>query len=396
MVRCRRRQELAVDSEEHSVCLFSGGRSASPASPQLGPHIGLRRGAGVSLRGCKPAALAKLGLLGLLFAALALPEAVFAQASSSDAQAPASQAPASQATQAPTATQSSSTSASSPTPANAPQTGFTGFVQTQDSVNLIGTVLMFDADLGYGFSEHLSADVGVPVIFSRNPFSPVKNHDYYWSALLGEPYVDVKYAGVYHNVNYTSVLTGTGPVASEDKIFSTGRFGVDWFNHFDGQIGSISPFVNIEISNGAVNRFVMPRPFEEARMYQSLGLLGDAELGFEYKVNTRFVRGVNIGASAWDQSGGGPQKMYSRLVFPYSSLAGDGHHNRYWDSTFETKGTSVITRDNGWSVWLDTNPVPNLNVQLAYTRSVHFDMDVYSAEFTFDASQWVKTLFRRR
>jgi hypothetical protein len=385
MVRCRRRQDLAVDFEEHSVCGLSDGRSVSPASPRLGSHIRSWRGP-----------LARLGVLALLLVVPALPDLVFAQASSPDAQAPASQpaqAPASQAGQAPAATQSSSTSA---TPANAPQTGFTGFVQTQDSANLVGTALMFDADLGYVLSDHISADVGVPVVFTRSPFSPVRNHDYYWLALLGEPYVDVKYTGVYHNVNYTSVLTGTAPVANEDKIYSTGRFGGDLFNHVDEQIGSVTPFVNVELSNGAVNRFIMPRPFEEARMYQSLGLLGDAEVGVEYKINTRFVRGVNVGASAYGQTGFGSQKMYSRLVFPYSSLAGDGHHYRYWDSSFETKGTSAITHDNGWSVWVDTKPVSNLNVQLAYTRSVHFHMDVYSAVFTFDASQWVKALFRRR
>lgn len=291
---------------------------------------------------------------------------------------------------------SSSAAVTQSTPANAPPTGFTGFVEAQGGANLVGTVLMFDADLGYGLSEHISVDIGVPVIFSRNPFSPVKTHDYYWSALLGEPYLDAKYTGVYHNVNYTSVLTGTGPVANEDKIFSTGRFGVDLFNHLDEQIGSISPFLNVEVSNGAINRFIMPRPFEEARMYQSLGILGDLEAGVEYKVNNRFVRGVNVGASAYVQGGGGPQKMFSRLVFPYSSLAGDGRHDRYWDSSFETKGTSALTRDNGWSGWVDMKPLPNLNIQLAYTRSVHYDMDIYTAMFNFDASQWVKTLFRRR
>lgn len=318
-----------------------------------------------------------------LLALLALPSRLSAQAPSSQAS-PATQ------------TAQPATSVSQSTPANAPQTGFTGFVQSQYGANPIGNVIMLDADLGYGLTEHLSADIGVPVIWSRSPYSPVANKDYYWSGLLGEPYLDVKYVGVYHSINYASVLTGTIPAASQNKIFSTGRFGVDWFNHADGQIGSISPLLNIELSNGAVNRFVMPRPFEVARMYQSLGFLGAAELGFEYKLNTRFVRGVNIGASGFLQGGGGPQKMYSRLIFPYSSLAGDGNHNRHWDSTFETKGNSDITRDNGWSLWLDTNPVPNFNVQLAYTRSVHYDMDVYTAVFTFDASKWVKALFRRR
>ncbi len=389
MVRCRHRQDLAISSDQKPHHTSFDGRSILPECSVRGSDAALRGGAakGAPRRGGQ---FTIPGGLTTFLLAMLLPNLLLAQAQSSSSQTSSAQTS--------STAQSSSASITQSTPANAPPTGWQGFAQVQYGANLIGTVLIFDADLGYGLTDHLSADIGVPVIFTRNPFSPVTTHDYYWSALLGEPYLDVKYTGIYHNIDYTSVLTGTVPAAgsAEDRIYSTGRFGVDWFNHLDEQVGSVTPFLNIEASNGAVNRFIMPRPFEEARMYQSLGLLGDAEAGFEYKVNTRFVRGVNIGASAYLQDGGGPQKMFSRLVFPYSSLAGDGNHDRYWDATFETKGISKVTEDNGWSVWLDTKPLPNLEVQLAYTRSVHYDMDIYTAVFNFDASQWIKPLFRRR
>ncbi len=386
MVRCRCRQELAAGlNQDVSLSVFEDHGALSGCS-EHSADLGRGRRPEPANGRARVWHISDLGLTATLLAALVLFNPLIAHSQAS----PAPQA------QAPSSSASSSASASQSTPANGPPTGITAFVQTQYSANLIGTVLVFDADLGYGLTNHLSADIGVPVIFTRNPFSPVTDHDYYWSALLGEPYLDLKYTGTYHAVSYTSVLTGTGPVASEDRIYTTGRFGVDWFNHMEEQVGPIVPFLNIEGSNGAVNRFVMPRPFEEARLYQSLGLLGDAEGGFEYTINNRFVRGVKIGASAYLQAGGGPQKMYSRLVFPYSSLAGDGHHDRYWDSSFETVGSSVITRDNGFSVWMDLKPLTNIDAQLGYTRSVHYDMDMYTAMFNFDLSQFIKPLFRRR
>ena len=388
MVRYGHGQDPAIGFGQRIDSYRLGKRSESPVRAERDLDFSSRQQASGGWVNSNQRRTASARLAAVLLLALALPSVAIAQGQSSGAQSPA----AAQATTTPPP----STSTQSATTAPQPATGWQAFGQIQYGASSLGTVLVFDVDLGYGFTDHLSGDVGVPVIFTRSPFSPVISHDYYWSALLGEPYLDVKYTGVYHDLNYTSVLTGTGPVANEDRIYTTGRFGVDWFNHVDEQIGAITPFVNLEASNGAVNRFVMPRPFEEARPYQSVGVLADAEAGLEYAVNSRFVKGVKIGASAYLQAPAGPQKVFSRLVFPYSSLAGDGHHNRYFDSSFETTGTSAIARDNGVSVWLETSPVHNVDMQLAYTRSVHYDLDVYTVVFNFDAGSVAKNLFRRR
>jgi len=260
-------------------------------------------------------------------------------------------------------------------------------------------------------TDHFSADIGLPVIFTRSPFSPVLNHDYYWSALLGEPYVDFKYTNTYRDVNYTSVLTGTIPASGEDKIYTTGRFGVDWFNHVDEAFGNFTPFFNFGLSNGVVNRFIMPRPYSEARPYQTLGPLADGEIGLQYKFARGRAKGVSVGASAYGYEPAGSQKVYSRFVFPYSSLTGDGHHNRYFDSSFETTANwvsidqllqptvvsnSKLARDNGFSGWIDITRWHNLDVQLAYTRSMHYDLDVYSATFTFDARELIRSVMPHR
>lgn len=347
---------------------------------------------------------------GALGAALCLmvsmPILAVGQATPPDASPSAAPATASPASQTSAGTRSTTTLQPAPEPQPSP-TGWLGFEQLQYSATALGTVLIEDTDLGYGLTEHLAADVGLPIIFTRSPFSPVVSHDYYWSALLGQPYLDVRYTDTYHELNYTSVLTGAVPAANEDRIYSTGRFGVDWFNHVDERIGNVTPFINFGASNGAGNRFVMPRPYSTARPYQSLGFLGDAEGGLEYKFSKGYARGVAIGASAYLLVPAGAQKVFSRYVLPNSSLGGDGNHNRYFDSTFETTSNwvlvdytlqptttsnSKLARDNGVSGWLDVTRWRNLDVQLAYTRSVHYDLDIYTVTFTFDGRDLIRSL----
>ena len=302
------------------------------------------------------------------------------------------------------------------TPAPQPQVsplGWQGFVQLQWGAGRIGTVepngtfggafasvIIADVDLGYGLTDHITADVGLPVIFTRSPFSPVTNHDYYWSTLLGEPYVDVRYSGTHNEINYTSILTGTIPAASdaEVRIYSTGRFGVDWFNHVDKHYGNITPFLNFGLSNGVVNRFIIPRPYFTARPYQTLGFLLDAEVGGEYKFhkNSGLTQGIGIGASYYVLEPGGPQKVFSRYVLPYSSLAGSGVHNQYFAATFQTTGNDKISRDNGYTGTLDITRFQNVDIQLAYTHSVHYHMDIYTAMFNFDTGQLIRSIMPHR
>lgn len=302
-------------------------------------------------------------------------------------------------------------SAAPPAPPPSPL-GFTGFLQVQYGATSLGNVIITDADLGYQVTDHLSGDIGLPVIWTRNPFSPVTGHDYYWSTLLGEPYVDIKYSSNYKEYNYTSILTGTIPVGNEDSTFTTGRVGVDWFNHIDEHMGNITPFLNFGASNGTLNRFIMPRPYSEARPYETLGVMGDAEAGFEYKLKQQAARGASIGGSYYILVPGGPQKVFSRYVFPFSVLEGDGQHHRYFDSTFETnatvavigglayspppKGLSTIDRDNGFSVWLDIPHWHPVDVQLSYTRSVRYLLDMYTVTINFDGKNLIRSLMPHR
>jgi hypothetical protein len=263
-------------------------------------------------------------------------------------------------------------------------TGFTGFVQIQGRQTPLGKVFSGDVSVGYDFTPHMGADVGLPFFFVRSPFSLVTNHDWRTFTLWGEPYVDVHYKRTSSKASFLSVLTGTIPASNTRKIFTTGRFGVDWFNHLERDFKVIGPFLNLGAANQTVNRYFMPRPYNLARPYQSLGFVSDFEGGLNFTIH----RGFKIGGSAYALQPAGQQKVFSRLVAPDSSVVGDYAHNRYFYHAFEAiSGRYLdedsskprlgpgIARDNGYSGWLEITRMRNVTLQVGYTRSVHYAFD---------------------
>ena len=260
-------------------------------------------------------------------------------------------------------------------------TGVVAFVQAQAKSTPLGFVSTLDANVGYAFSSHFTADVGVPVFFVRSPFSLTTNKDWRWTTwLLGNPYLDLRYSTKRFGPSITTILTGTIPVSSTDRVFTTGRAGVDWFNHIEKNHKGVTPFLNLGAANGTVDRFIMPRPYSAARPYQTLGFIADFEGGASYK----FRKAYSIGGSAYALVPGGPQKVYSRLVSPDFALGGSGNHNRDFNSTFLTQGPSRIARDNGFSGWVEIARFPHANLQIGYTRSVRYAYDALTVVLTFD------------
>lgn len=270
---------------------------------------------------------------------------------------------------------------SAPVPEDTETSGVVAFEQVQANSTPLGAVFIVNTSAGYAFNSRFTAEAGVPIFFVRSPFSLVTNHDWRWTTwLLGDPYVDVRYTTKRFGPTLTSVLTGTIPVASEQRIYSTGRFGVDWFNHIEKTYKGVTPFLNLGAANGTVNRFVMPRPYSMARPYQTLGFISDFEGGLSYKIR----RSYTIGASAYALVPGGPQKVFSRLVAPDFTLGGDGNHNRAFDSAFLTVGHSGLARDNGYSGWVQITSLNHMSLQIGYTRSVHYAYDSLTVMLNFD------------
>ena len=272
-------------------------------------------------------------------------------------------------------TKGSSGSAESPGP--------TAFVQASGNHSNMFTVLEYDIDIGYKWNSHVSTDIGLPLISVRSPFSPISTVDWRDTTIFGTPYLDIRYDTKHNGTNITSILTGAAGM-NMVKTFSNGRMTVDWFNHLDRnyQILSydimFSPFLNFGAGTGSVDRQVMPRPYELARPYETLGFLGNGEVGGAFTIKKVY----RLEGSAYGLSPMGPQKVYSRIVAPDFLLGGDGHHNRYWDAFFETGGELVntynggpsrIARDNGFGGYLEISRFKNVTVELGYTKSVRYD-----------------------
>jgi hypothetical protein len=286
--------------------------------------------------------------------------------------------------------ESSQTTENPPQPENPPpreNEGFVAFVVLDSSATGLATVASATPDFGYNFTPHLIGEAGLPLIFTRNPFSKVITKDWRYVTLMADPYVDARYHTEKYGLRITSILTGTFPVANSVRIWSTGRFGVDWFNHIERDFSPVQGFLNFGVANGTVNRAILPRPYSEDRPYQTLGVIGDAEVGVEH----RFFKRYTVGGSVYGLLPVGSQKVFSRLVAPDFPLASDGNHNRVFDAAFETKGPSQIARDNGYSGWVEVGHIMKYaTLQVSYTQSVHYHLGTATAMLKIDLS----SLFR--
>jgi len=276
--------------------------------------------------------------------------------------------------------------ASASTNSEAP--GPTAFVQVEGNGFNMGDVVTYDFDIGYKFNSHVSADIGLPLYSTRTPFSIISTRDWRYTTIIGAPYIDIRYDTKHNGTNITSILTGAAGF-NMVKTYSNGRMTVDWFNHVDRNYqilnydAKFTPFLNFGAGTGTVDRQVMPRPYELARPYETLGNIGNGEVGGAFTIK-KFYR---LEGSAYGLAPVGPQKIYSRIVSPDSLLGwtgglGNEDHNRFWDEYFETGGEYVntygagparIARDNGYGVYLSISKYKNVTVELGYTMSVHYD-----------------------
>lgn len=262
--------------------------------------------------------------------------------------------------------------------------GPTAFVQMWGNNFNTGSIVTYDFDLGYRFNSHTTIDLGLPLMTTRTYF-PIVKADYRYTTILSTPYLDARYDTKRGATNITSILTGAAGF-NMVKTYSTGRFVVDWFNHFDRNYQVLTydavftPFFNMGVGDGSVDRQVMPRPYEMNRPYETLGGLGNGEIGGAFTVKKHY----RLEGSAYGLAPFGPQKIYSRIVAPDDPIGGDGHWGRFWDKNFETggaqfntygSGPSRISRDNGFGADFQVTKFKNLTVELGYARSVHYAYD---------------------
>ena len=248
-------------------------------------------------------------------------------------------------------------------PSDAQNKGFTSYVQFQGSSNSLGQIMDLDTRVGYNFSQHFGVDGGVPIYFVRGTTS---TGDYSNNG-LGNLYGDLRVTYKNPIVNYSTVLTGYAPTADTKHGLSTGRATFDWNNRFDRPFGRLTPFLEAGLGNSIQNSPLFNRPFT------TLGFNSHFEGGTEYSL----MRVLGVGLSAYAIVPSGQQKIYSK-VLAAGSAGQASSHNRFFTTSPQVTGDADLTKDHGFSGWVDAHPTPFTDLLLGYTHSVGYDLNTVS------------------
>jgi hypothetical protein len=253
--------------------------------------------------------------------------------------------------------------------------GYTAYAEFGGTANSDGQVYRLDSSVGYNFSKHVGADLGLPIYFVRasSTTGSISNNSF------GNPYLDLRLKFNNPAVNYGSVLTGFVPAADSKRGMSTGRGTFDWTNHFDHSFSRLTPFLEAGIANTIVDSPVFIRP------YTTLGFNGHFQGGATFDL----WKSVSVGASAYDISPSGQQTVFSKVVGK-SGSAGNPSHGRVFETGQQTTGSADIAKDNGYSAWIGAHPNRQMELQLGYTRSVHYALNSVSFGVGFNLAAFAR------
>ncbi len=247
-------------------------------------------------------------------------------------------------------------------------TGFTSYAEFGGTSNSEGQIYELTTSVGYDFNSHFGADVGVPFYFIRPSSSTAGTS----TNGLGNPFLDVRLKFLNPAVNFGSVLTGFAPVADSKKGLSTGRGTFDWSNHFDHSFSSLKPFADIGIANTIVSTRMFVRP------YTTLGFNTHIQGGATYDIWKFF----SLGASGYDILPSGQQTVFSRVAH-----GAGAQHGRVFEGNQQTTGSADIAKDDGFSTWVEASPGRVVDLQLGFTRSMHYDLNSVSFMVGFNLKQ---------
>jgi hypothetical protein len=246
-------------------------------------------------------------------------------------------------------------------PATKEETGFTSYAAFEGTSDDDGQVYALNSSIGYSFARHFGMDLGVPFYFVR-PSSSLGGNS---SNGIGNPSLDFRLRFPGREINFASVVTGSAPVGDSKKGLSTGRGIYDWTNHFDHAFESFTPFGEIGISNTVADTRLFLRPFT------ALGFNTHLQGGANYDL----WKFISVGGSGYSILPSGQQTIFSKVAGTSGNSSGHGHA---FENNQQTTGGADLARDYGFSAWIDANPMPYLDMELGYTRSVNYDLNAVS------------------
>jgi len=244
--------------------------------------------------------------------------------------------------------------------------GITGFETFQGTINSDSRIYKLDSNLGWDFNKHFGVFAGVPVYVTNVPRSTTTNgttttaNTSQTNSGIGNAYLGFILKAPNPILDYASSVTAYAPTGSVAKGFSTGRVGVDWTNRFEHTFHGLTPFFVGGLSNTVPDSVFFARPFT------SLGAVSHLEEGAEYQLVKHFY----AGGSGYQIVPFGSQKVFSKL-------SGKGKGKNPFDTSTVSTGND-LTRENGFSTWVELEPSSIARIELGYTRSMTFDLNSFA------------------
>lgn len=248
--------------------------------------------------------------------------------------------------------------------------GVTMFEEIRGVESDQGQFAIADTSVGYMFNGHVAFDIGEPVFFAR---ATLPNTPHVWKIDAGDPYGDLRLSFDNPVLNYDTVFTVTVPIRGT-SVLSTGRVGLDWFNHFDHTFWRVTPFVNGGVGDGILDTTQLNQPYRLVQNFKTLGFIGDVEGGMTLQVAPH----LRVGGSYYALLPAGTEKVYingvqNLLLLPVGVSASD------------------ITHDRGYTAFARVTLSRFLYAEAAYVHSIPLNDDAATVTFGVD----VRSLFTR-
>lgn len=250
--------------------------------------------------------------------------------------------------------------------------GWTLGTRFEGSSSSDGDVYDLSTALGYNFSRHFAADLGVPVYFIGTPSSIKKNNPDAVSGVgIGALFTDLRANYPSEFLNYTSAVKLTVPTGDTKKGLSTGHVTWNLSNHLDHAIGNFSPFLNATVGNTVLDTRYFHRP------YVTFGYNVALEGGLEIDPGK-----FSFSASAYDIAPWGDQTLISRVFRcnknSHCSPAGPTNNRKNYLNASVSTGAADLVRDNGFNASVEFKPTSHLDLEFDYSRSVPLALNIFS------------------
>lgn len=233
-----------------------------------------------------------------------------------------------------------------------------------------------DYALGYDFNRKFTIESGIPVYLVATTQSTTQSGatNQTQTNALGDFFLRLTWDPKPTNFGYHMLIAGTAPTGDTNLGLSTGRAGILWGNHFEKDLGLVTPFGEFLLGNTQ-----SPTQYFQ-RSYTVLGGWAGVRGGAHVDLGRR----LGAEASFYDVAPFGTQKVYSRVVV-HGANAGTAHTSkgRPYASQAVTTGGASIAADHGLGVGVSFDPSRRTDISFDYNHSIVQSLDTVGVTISY-------------